>query len=281
MILLPKGWTRATLKEASDEAPAWDALQKRHPPLAAWLAPFADAARKRTDQGDYWWELRACGYYDKFEHSKILYPDISQGAKFSLDDGNAYFGNTGYFMNTDKGWYVALLNSKPIWFYLSGICEALRGGEWRLRMFTQHIETIPVPTATPAQQAELTALAQAAQQTAIERLAEQRNFGRRILDLLPSPAPKGAQASLGDKLGAWWLLPDFKTFSFEVSKRFKTDIPLRERNDWEQLFTQGRTRVHQLSANIAAAERSIDVVVYELFGLSPTEVTLIERSVKS
>jgi len=93
--------------------------------------------------------------------------------------------------------------------------------------------------------------------------------------------PKGAQASLGDKLGAWWLLPDFKAFSFEVSKRFKIDIPLRERNDWEQLFTQGRTRVHQLSANIAAAERSIDVVVYELFGLSPTEVTLIERSVKS
>jgi hypothetical protein len=33
--------------------------------------------------------------------------------------------------------------------------------------------------------------------------------------------PKGAQASLGDKLGAWWLLPDLKAFSFEVSKRFK------------------------------------------------------------
>jgi len=152
---------------------------------------------------------------------------------------------------------------------------------WRYELRGQSIQTLPVPAASPAQQVELTALAQAAQQTAKERLAEQRNFGRRILDLLPSPAPKGAQASLGDKLGAWWLLPDFKTFSFEVSKRFKTDIPLRERNDWEQLFTQGRTRVHQLSANIAAAERSIDVVVYELFGLSPTEVALIERSVKS
>ena len=101
------------------------------------------------------------------------------------------------------------------------------------------------------------------------------------MDLLPSPPPKGAQTSLGDKLGAWWQLPDFKTFSFEVAKRFKADIPLRERNDWEKLFLEGRTRVHQLSSNILAAERSIDQAVYELFGLSAAEIALIERSVKS
>lgn len=277
LILLPKGWTRATFNNAIDEATAWDALQKRHPPLAAWLAPFADAARKRTDQGDYWWELRACGYYDKFEAVKIYYPDICVAPNFFFDQAGAYSGNTTYFLPAVDEWFVALLNSKTTWFLINGLSTHIRGGY--LRMFTQHIQTLPVPAATPAQQAELTALAQAAQQTAKERLAEQRNFGRRILDLLPSPPPKGAQASLGDKLGAWWLLPDFKAFSFEVSKRFKTDIPLRQRNDWEQLFTQGRTRVHQLSANIAAAERSIDVVVYELFGLSPTEMTLIERSV--
>ena len=122
---------------------------------------------------------------------------------------------------------------------------------------------------------------QPAHQPASDRLHEQRAFGRRILDLLPSPPPKGAQASLGDKLGAWWLLADFKAFSAEVSKRFKTDIPLKERNDWEQLFTQGRTRIEQLTANIAAAERSIDRVVYELFDLSPADISLIERVVKT
>jgi hypothetical protein len=51
--------------------------------------------------------------------------------------------------------------------------------------------------------------------------AQPLSFGGRILDLLPSPPPKGAQASLGDKLGAWWQLADFKTFNFEVAKRFK------------------------------------------------------------
>ena len=283
LILLPKGWTRATFTVADSENDAWAALQKRHPHLAAWLAPFADAARKRTDQGDYWWELRACGYYDKFEAAKIYYPDICGASSFFFDQAGAYSGNTTYFLPAGEQWLVALLNSKTTWFLIGGLSTHIRGGY--LRMFTQHIQTLPIPNASPAQQAELSTLAQAAQQTASQRLKEQRDFGRRILDLLPNfpnkPPPKGAQTLLGDKLSAWWLLADFKAFSLEVSKRFKTDIPLRERNDWEQLFNQGRTQVQQLSANLAAVERSIDDAVYRLFGLSAAEIALIERSVKS
>jgi hypothetical protein len=111
-------------------------------------------------------------------------------------------------------------------------------------------------------------------------LALQRGFGRRILDLLPTPAPKGAQLSLGDKLSSWWLLADFKAFQFEVQKRFKTEIPLRERNDWESLFAEEKSRIQQLSHNIAATERSIDAIVYGLFGLNAAEVALVERSVQ-
>ncbi len=85
--------------------------------------------------------------------------------------------------------------------------------------------------------------------------------------------------TLGDKLGHWWLMPDFKAFQSEVSKRFKADIPLRERNDWQPLFEQERSRVQQLGANIAAGERRIDAIVYALFDLSAAEVALIERSV--
>jgi hypothetical protein len=163
---------------------------------------------------------------------------------------------------------------------LSGVCEALRGGEWRLRMFTQQIETLPIPAATESQQSELSHLATACAQSAKERLVAQRAFGGRILDLLPKPMPKGAQANLGDKLGSWWLLEDFKAFQFEVQKRFKTDIPLRERNDWEQWFSEGKSHIQQLSHNIAAAERSIDAIVYTLFGLNAAEVALVERSVQ-
>jgi fructosamine-3-kinase len=147
-------------------------------------------------------------------------------------------------------------------------------------MFTQHIETLPVPASSPEQQEQLTTLAQAAAQAASERLACQRDFARRILDLLPSPPPRGARTALGDKLSQWWMLADFKAFSAEVAKRFEAEIPLRQRNDWELLFNEQRVRVQQLGANIGAVERSIDEVVYALFDLSAADIALIERSVK-
>ena len=228
-----------------------------------------------------WFEIQdTVAYSNEFAKPKIVYPEISQGAKFAYESESLFLANTTYCLRSDEPWLIALLNSKTLWFYLKGVCSALRGGEWRLRMLGQQIETLPIPAATEAQQAELSHLATACAQAAKERLAAQKGFGRRILDLLPTPAPKGAQLSLGDKLSSWWLLDDFKAFQFEVQKRFKTEIPLRERNDWESLFAEEKSRIQQLSHNIAAAERSIDAIVYTLFGLNAAEVALVERAVQ-
>ena len=310
LILIPKGWTREAMKasvraepgeafrqaqgERADaqserveaqreptpaEAAAWAWLAARHPALAAYLAPFADVARQRTDQGDYWWELRACAYYDKFELPKIFYPDICVASSFYRDIHGMYAGNTGYFLPVGHQWLAALMNSKVAWFLIAGMSTHIRGG-YR-RMFTQHIAALPIPATTPEQQTLLTTLAQAAAQAASQRLSTQRAFASRIHDLLPTPLPRGAQTTLGDKLSQWWLLPDFKAFQAEIAKRFKADITLRDRNDWEEWFFAERTRIHQLSANIAATERSIDEAVYQLFGLSAPEAALIERQLSS
>lgn len=279
LIAIPKGWTRATMdgQAAASTDEAWRWLQARHPHLAAHLIPFAEAAQKRSDQGDYWWELRACAYYDKFEQPKIYYPDICVAPSFALDTQGMFSGNTGYFLPSSENWLVALLNTKALWFVVMGMSTHIRGG-YR-RMFTQQIETLPVPSASTLQQAELAALAGAAAVAAQGRLATQRGFGRRILDLLPVPAPKGALPSLGDKLESWWLLADFRSFQAEVQKRFKADIALRARPEWEQMFNTERQRVHEFSSRIAENERHIDALVYEMFGLTTSEIALIERTV--
>ncbi len=279
LILMPKGWTHGAMgAQDVDEAAAWAWLAGKHPALAAYLSPFADAARKRTDQGDYCWELRACAYYDDFALPKIFWPEFSLVPNFAIDQTGFYSTNKAFFViANDLFAQSAILNSKAVWFVVQGITSIIRGGFHQLR--AQNIETLPIPASTPAQQAQLSTLAEAAAQAASERLQTQRNFARRIHDLLPSPPPKGAQITLGEALSHWWLLADFKAFQAEVAKRFKADIPLKDRNDWEQWFTTERTRIHQLSANIAATERSIDEVVYTLFGLDAAEVALIERAV--
>ena len=85
LILIPKGFTiKRNLPESNPfhitEPPprygdmphyaAWDWLKKNYPAIANHLIPFRNKAEERTDKGDFWWELRACDYYQEFRKSK-------------------------------------------------------------------------------------------------------------------------------------------------------------------------------------------------------------------
>ena len=109
LIGLPHQWTRETFGPGISEEAAWSAFQQRHPSLANHLAPFADAARKRGDKGEYWWELRPCDYYDSFNSAKIFWPDIAKYPRFVWDDGNTRIGNTGYFTPVASPYLLGIL----------------------------------------------------------------------------------------------------------------------------------------------------------------------------
>lgn len=267
LLRLLKGWTKSRYGQIDEEG-AWVALMDEFPQLAQQLEPFAQRARCRTDQGDFWWELRACDYYSLLEHPKIVYPDIADGAKFSCDKSAAYLSTTGFFIGTADTFLLALLNSRAIWFVITGIAPFIRGEFYRLK--TQYIETLPIPDASPEMRARLAGLAESAQRAAEARRDLLHTFRRRILADL---APGGAK--LGGKLADWPAL-DFKAFHDEVKKQFKQPIPLNERDGWQARFEMDREKVVELTAEITRCEREIDAEVYKLFGLTPSEIALIE-----
>jgi hypothetical protein len=292
LLLIKNGSTRLgfeaqhgkTLKEVAGSEPiealAWQWFSTQQSAVARWLQAFEPQARKRSDQGEFWWELRACAYYDKFEVPKIFYPDLSQGSKFSFDRNDRYAGNTVYFIADIQPWTAALLNSSLVWFYLSGICDAMRGGEWRLRLFTENMDRIPVPEVTQGIQEQLSDLAQTAQTAAEARRDEIARFGRAALrDLVPGGL-SNLTAAKGAKLPAAWQtdVPEFGDFTLELKKRFKRELNLQERNDWDTFVAQARERVAAFTQTIMQAEREIDTLVYQLFGLTPDEIRLIEAS---
>ena len=86
LILVPKGFTiKRNLpidheNSVSEPPPrygnmqyddAWDWFSQSYPAIANHLLPFKNQATKRTDKGDFWWELRACDYYTEFENPKL------------------------------------------------------------------------------------------------------------------------------------------------------------------------------------------------------------------
>ena len=99
--------------------------------------------KKRYDQGEYWWELRSCTYYDEFDKPKIMLPDISLRGNFTMDqEGGFCIVNTAYIIGSDENFLLGILASALIDFYYRSISSTYRGGY--LRFIYQYLETIPI-----------------------------------------------------------------------------------------------------------------------------------------
>jgi TaqI-like C-terminal specificity domain len=273
------GWTRrrfghiAVTKVDDREADFWRAFGQTYPAVADHLAAFEQKARGRTDQGQYWWELRACSFSNQFLKGKTVFPEMSQGPKFALLPNNYLLDCTCYIAPSGDEAELAYLNSKLVWFQLFDISNPLRGGRWRLRLKAQYVEQIRVPTFTKDERSKLSFNAQSASTCANERFDSITSVLRRIPDL----CPPDCNSKPTERLKEWWKL-DFKSFQAEIKKAFKADIPLKQRNEWESFLREEGAKVRRLTAEIEEAEREIDAIVYELFDLTPDEIALLENS---
>jgi hypothetical protein len=118
---------------------------RTYPAIHAHFEPHRARLIKRYDQGDYFWELRSCAYWEEFEKPKIAYPDIAKGPEFTYDEDGHYLVNTLYFTPTGKKWLLGVLNSRAVFWFYTKVSTAIRGDY--VRFFTQYISDIPIPPA--------------------------------------------------------------------------------------------------------------------------------------
>jgi len=245
-----------------------------YPAIRDWLLPFKDKLEKRATKQE-WFELQQAqeAYSARISQPKISYPHFSSVPLFAFERSGAFSNDKSYFFPSADAFLLALLNSNCLWFILSNIAPAVRGGFHELRV--QYVETLPIPSASDNLKDEIGAIATAAQSAAELRYDLQQAITRRIPDLAADPAG----ARLSAKLKEWWTLPDFTSFQKEVEKTLKARIPLQERNEWESWITTSRAEIHALTAEIARLEAAINARVYALFDLTPDEVALLEANV--
>ena len=124
---------------------------RTYPAIHAHFESFREQLINRYDQGKYFWELRACAYWEEFQQPKIVYPDIAQGTEFSFDDEGHFLGNTSYLLPTQEIWVLGLLNSKAIFWFYTKTSTQIRGGF--VRFIAQYVSQIPIPTIQPPQKA--------------------------------------------------------------------------------------------------------------------------------
>lgn len=134
---------------------------KRYPAVFRHLKHWQPQLERRQDQGEHWWELRACAYYAEFEKSKVVIPDIAKEPRFAFDKDRIFVGNTVYFIPSDDVYLCAILNSAVMWGYcchkLTVLGDVEKGG--RLRFLRQFVTALPIVNAPTHERARITALA--------------------------------------------------------------------------------------------------------------------------
>ncbi|MDA3870622.1 MAG: N-6 DNA methylase [Gammaproteobacteria bacterium] len=271
LIAMPKSWIRTQLAKSKDETitedEAWQWLNSNHPALAEWLLPFTSKGRKRGDKGEFWWELRACAYYEEFDKPKIQYGHFSPGSLFHYNTNGAYSNDKSYIIPTEDLFLYGLLNSNAYWYLIKSMCPFVRGGFYEVR--AQYIETLPIPD--KPENEEISVLAENTQTKTEARYACEQGFARRLEDV----CPPDQVFKLNKKLQSWWRL-DFAELQKELKKAFNGSISLAERNEWYDYFEAEKARREALNSEVIALEVALNQQVYALFKLSQAEIALIE-----
>lgn len=277
LILFKKGFSN----EKQTEAQAWEALTQKYPNIAAHLFPFAGKARKRCDQGNFWWELRACAYYDDFAKNKIVWGNLQNKASFCLDSSGFYINAPSPILILDDDWLVGYLNSNLSWFALNNIAIARNGGFIECKPV--YINQIPIPAITDEQKEVFSELVEKVQSVALKRYQHEKAQQSLIISLCPI----GKEKKLNQKLISWWDLEDLNELKKEAVKSFvlkkgeslaiDLDAP-KNIKSWTQDLIEAKEKWHAYTKQILALENEINQKVYALFDLTPEEIELLEAS---
>ncbi len=268
LILFESKWTKALYGEEIKEEEALSRLKSEFPSLFKHLIEFEDQAKKRYDKGDFWWELRNCAYYDLLDKPKIIFPNLQNKNKFSLDLIGVFVNAPAVFLPTENKTLLCILNSKVTWFFLKSICVVRSGGYIEVK--PQYFEQIPIPELKNEVVFEEKA------DSIIANTAQLQNLQSKFQTYLQS---QFSIEKLSKKLQHWYEL-SFAEFIKELNNAIKTaggeKLSKLQEMDWMEVFETKKAAAQALQTQIDSTDKEIDQLVYELYGLTPEEIELVE-----
>ena len=162
LLFIPKGFTMKAFglnpedkedrKKMPKEQEAWEKFERTYPSVAHWLMQFKDEASKRSDKGDYWWELRACAYYDEFSLPKLFYQTFQVRPCFIYSDQSVFCNNSMWFLSIKNKALLALLCSRMGWWLISKYCPRIQNG---YQLIWDNFKQISIPSELPSRLGEL------------------------------------------------------------------------------------------------------------------------------
>ena len=255
---------------AADPTAAEAIFANTYPAVHAHMNGYRAELTKRGDKGLFWWELRSCAYWEKFDRPKVMYQEIQFHPCYTLDTSGMLANNKVFFLPADDVFLLGVLNSPLMWWhnwrYLPHMKdEALSPVGFRM-------EELPIPKPTDAQRSEA--------ETAVRRLIElawERQTGRAaVVDWLKAEfAVEKPSQKLQDAAGL-----DADAFVSEVKKgrspaSRKKGLGVQDVKRLKDEFAASVVPLKRLAGEADALERRVSDIVNAAFGLTPDEVKLM------
>ncbi len=217
--------------------------------------------------------LAAPRTFNLYSTPRILVRQIPSQPPYCI---NAVFENDIYLndrnsmniidIHLNPNFILGILNSKAISFWF-----AHKFGKLGRGLFPQfkinELSIFPIPQATEEQQTELSILVDRMLALNKDLQAKRARFLRRLQDNMPDIKITGTLETF-DTL-------DFAGFVAELKKQ-KIKLSLVQQDEWEEYFTQYKSALNEISAQISATDKEIDERVYALYGLTKEEIKTIE-----
>ena len=100
----------------------------------------------------YWYSLHCPRKIQNFEQEKIITSETSIGCNMSIDKENLYTNTQNYSFIKNKNvkesykYFLSILNSKLMWFFIKNTGAVLAGGYYRFK--TNYLKPFPLPRFT-------------------------------------------------------------------------------------------------------------------------------------
>lgn len=133
---------------ATNEREAERIFAKTYPALWAHFSDHMERLKNRTDQGQFWWELRSCSYWDAFDESKLVFNETSKELHAFIDDSNLCINKTGFIItHPERHYLLGVLNSSALDYHYRHNFPAW-GDPWnggRIQFRRERMVDAPIP----------------------------------------------------------------------------------------------------------------------------------------
>ena len=254
-------------------------ISKNYPKTFSYLKRFESEIKGR-EKGkmnliNEWHLFTRENNHKKFPFPKIMTREISLGCNMTYDENGEFYHNTKVYsfvkdksFNVDDKFYLGILNSKIMWFFIKNTGSEYRGGYYVFK--TNYLKPFPLPAISNNPE------------VLIEKVENILAFNKNLRSVSAkfkrtlSREFSEQLETLSNKLELWYDLT-FEEFILELKKK-KIVFKIGEDSDLENYFTKEQQKALEMKSKINQTDKEIDEMVYELYGLTKEEIEIVENS---